>query len=387
MKLKAIILVVLFGFGLCKMIIRQEKDHTLRHDYIRHNIRNTSLNHHTVQISVNQKNIAKLKDTLNEVSNIVSKEYGKYLSYEEIGELIRNPESLSLVKLWLHSNNIDIIHETEYGEYLTIQASIEKLEQLFQTTFHEYAINKKLQNEHDSTSVIYRASSYSLPEELSPHIDGVLNIVSLPLYTMNTKQRDLASDKTTINKKSSINRRNIKLDNYIPEIDKSSSFIGLKTPLTIQSMYGIINNRFNGQDYDLPGNGSQSLYGRGTEAYISSDIVAFQRFFDLPQLVNASSQIGGSFPNNSKCYSTNIDSCIPASAGLEYLTSISGDVPTSYYNDVSTTNDFVSWIVSISMSVNPPLVNVVGSFTYETFLTVDELNAFETEAIKLSLRK
>lgn len=93
----------------------------------------------------------------------------------------------------------------------------------------------------------------------------------------------------------------------------------------------------------------------------------------------------GDIPDISICYNeSTIAYCAGESLHVEYTTGIAGAIHSTYWYDEY--SDFIIWIVNVSNTEYPPLVNIITSYTYEALLSTTELNIWETEAIKLSLR-
>lgn len=47
--------------------------------------------------------------------------------------------------------------------------------------------------------------------------------------------------------------------------------------------------------------------------------------------------------------------CVEASLDVEYITAVSGSVPTSVFNDLHIHGDFLDWILNVTSFRNPPL--------------------------------
>ena len=350
---------------------------------------------HDIMISINQNNQDYLKKFVDDVSNPSSLNYGKYLSFEEVGKLVENPTATAAVSTWLLENNVEIIDQTEYGEYIYARASISKLEKLFDTTFHEFKRAVTYDNAHvlSSDSVVIRAISYSIPEHLDQHIHAVHKLSTLPTVSFETAtMKPLSSaDIESIKGKQTVNMDEIsrRLTNPLERIFDPLPSTAV-TPYILAQMYGIVGDSHNF--------GSQSVYGYGRQTYLQSDITEFLNLFTNPAVNNIINNIEP-IPNPEVCNediyyyygeSTKSLYCRVASMGLEYITSVAGNIPTYYYVDAGPAStggpDYVGWLVNITRLANPPLVNCIGYASYEYTIPASDLNSFYQEAVKLSAR-
>jgi tripeptidyl-peptidase-1 len=357
-----------------RMILRESSNHGLMKQYYAKGNRVASDVTHDIMISIKQNNQDKLKEIVDDISNLASPNYGKYLSFDEVGKLVSNADATIAVKSWLIENNVEIVDQTEFGEYIYARSTVGKFEQLFETTFHEFKSTSN--DEAKSPETVIRAMSYSLPEHLDAHIHSVHKLTSLPPITFPSH-----SVKTLSAKEANQIKDSRKLNVLDPVVNIPTS--GIVTPQVLQSMYSVF-----GDSNNL---GSQSVYGGYTNTYSQDDIAAFLNQF-APGVSDTIINLEP-IPNPEVCYediyyiyygTSKRDYCASASTNLEYITSVAGNIDTFYYYDSA--SDFIGWIVNITNLENPPLVNVVPDWTYEVFVDTADLATFETEAIKLSAR-
>lgn len=333
---------------------------------------------HEFMISINQNNKNKLKKYVDDISHPASFNYGKYLSFEEIGQLVTNPVATSTVISWLVENNVEFLRQTEYGEYIYARASVATLEKLFDTVIHEFKREEFDNEQAFSPELVIRAKSYSLSEHVNHHIHSVHNLVSLPPLVFSTVSiSPLPEREREVEELFVDNSR--KLDILYPISMVPTS--GVVTPEVLSTMYNIVGNSDN--------YGSQSVYGYRLLTYLQSDINKFLAQYNptvTDKIINLE-PISNPAICREKFYYYGVsakDVCSLPSSNLEYMTALAGNVPTSYYYD--STNDFIGWIVNITNLDSPPLVNSIPTWTYEAFLTTSDLDTFATEAIKLSAR-
>lgn len=357
-----------------KMILRETSNHGVSKHYTMGNRVSPDLTH-DIMISVKQNNQDKLKQMVDDISSLQSPNYGKYLSFEEVGNLVSNADSTIAVKAWLVENNIEILDQTEFGEYIFARSSVGKFEKVFNSVFHEFK-NTVSNDQVNSPELVIRALSYSLPEHLDAHIQSVHKLVSLPPITFESYSLKPMS---AIDANKLQNSRKLNILDPVGNIPTS----GIVTPQVLQNMYGVSGDSNNF--------GSQSVYSGYRTTYSQSDITSFLDQFTAgvsDTIINLEP-----IPNPEVCnediyyayYGTSVkDYCATPSTNLEYITAVAGNIPTSFYYD--STSDFIGWIVNITNLANPPLVNSVPTWTYEAFLSTSDLNVFYQEAIKLSAR-
>ena len=118
-----------------------------------------------------------LKRILNDVSNPTSLNYAQYLTGKEVADLTSNTEARNAVVTYLQANGVSTISETMYGEFITANAPISVWEKVLNTVF--YTFNHTQLN--GVVEQLVRAESYSIPIELTNHVDCVLNTIEMPV--------------------------------------------------------------------------------------------------------------------------------------------------------------------------------------------------------------
>lgn len=310
---------------------------------------------HKAIIAVKQNNIDLLKSKLLEIATPSSHQYGRHLTHSQVGELVSNEKSSNAIKEWIKSySNAHIVSETDHGEYITIRAPVETLEKMLNTQFFLYESTK-------DTSSIVRAQTYSIPSYLVDDIHAIFHVSNLPFP-----------------KKQSANGR--KREQHI-------SFPGYMTPQTLQALYNIPPDTSN---YTF---GTQAVYEATGSTFDTPDMLIFQKLFNLSHSVV--SNVIGNIPGRSQTQigsdleyvQQNIASSYEPLLDLEYMMGIAPNVSTTYYyDDDINDNDFLTFIFDIATSPNPALVYSISYGTYENTVTKDEMDAFNTEAIKLGLK-
>ena len=128
---------------------------------------------HQLIFAIPQRNLDVIEKTLLAVSAPDSPQYGEYLSFEEVGRLISNNESLAAVRAWLRTapTSRPQCEATPHGEYLTCSAATSVWNALLQAQFREYSLG--------ATKVV-RAPRIFIPEELQPHLKGIFLATDIP---------------------------------------------------------------------------------------------------------------------------------------------------------------------------------------------------------------
>jgi len=297
-----------------------------------------SLNHTLVFIR-KQKNIDILEKALQDVSNPRSPRYGNYWSREQIGAMTANPAATATIQTFLMSHDIHIEEYTVYEDYLTASAPIRVWEDILDTEFFElhYAPRREMP--------IVRCLQYTLPQELEGHVESIFNTVQIP---------DLKPNVTTL----------------------ESPKIGFVHPAILKETYNI-------SEYSSTGNNltSQAVYATLDQSFSPTDLEFFQSLFRIPKK-SVSAATNGHMDNDA-CV-TSLSHCIEANLDVQYIMAIAPDVPTTFYywngDDV-----WLEWITTVANDFNPPDVFSISYGSYEYFQSTDYLEAFNVEAIKLSL--
>lgn len=371
------------------MILRERMNLQVRNDY--KIIGDAELSHiHEIMISIHQENIKQIENLLNIISNITDSKYTNYLSFEDIGNMIHNKIASEEVISWLIKNNAEIVDVTQYGEFITTRASISTWQTLFNTTFYMFqSKNKMVSSSSSPIQTIIRAMSYSLPIHIDQHIYTILNMVNFPPIMIPLHQVQYIG---VLNQSNS--QQYEFYDQYPELIDKTV------TPAFIKSIYNIA----------ATGNGfgSQGIYSGNGFGYSKSDLKRFQSFFKVldisPYFIQQLHQrFTGNMIKNAFCdvlnlsnstdaifhdpsHEEKLQNCIDSNLQLQYITAISGDVPTFIWFDPSSHSDLISWIINVSSIVVTPRVLSIIYYSYEYLFTPYELEIFRIEAMKLSLR-
>lgn len=333
--------------SLKNMIEFDTSNYKIRSDYNIGNIVPLESNH-IITIAIKNNNVEIMKDKLLDISDPTSNNYGKYLNFKQVGNMIRNDLSTNIVKTWLINNGCNIISSTINGDYIKVQSTIENFSTLFDSEFYHFSNNGK---------TIYRALKFSLPEEIFNHVGTILDLIHLPIDV----------EKKTIF--STVNVQDI-------TISSTSSYM---TPAKLKSYYNI-----NGIPINLS---NQSIFATIDQTFSPDNLDQFQSYFNLPSNP-ITSNIGG-HASSSLCQDPqNVNQCIEANLDVQYITAISA-VPTQYhYVDPTggySSNVFLNWAINVSNTVDPPLVHSISYGQIELYVPKSEMNQFDIALIQFGL--
>jgi len=130
-------------------------------------------------IAVKQSNTAELERIFWDVSNPASPNYGKYLTNDEVHQLVKpSADSLKSVVAWLASNGIYVPSSAFSGskDFIHITTTAAVASRMLGTKYELYA--------HATSSrltIKAAVGDYEIPKHLQPHIDFIVGHTSFPL--------------------------------------------------------------------------------------------------------------------------------------------------------------------------------------------------------------
>ena len=92
---------------------------------------------HEIVFAIPQQGLEQIEKILHEVSDPKSESYGAYLTFEEVGKIVSNPEATAAVKTWLEQSGVDRVSPTVHGEYITAAAPMDKWNELLHADFQQ----------------------------------------------------------------------------------------------------------------------------------------------------------------------------------------------------------------------------------------------------------
>lgn len=136
------------------------------HGWTKHHERFEKTKLMNLRIGLVQQNIEQAQSMLHEISNPRHGKYGKYLSKDEIRELLApSSESVDKVMDWLTNHHKIAKHNiAQIGDFINCKVSVATAEKMLDTEYNMY---------HSKGKKVVRALQYSLPYDLHDHIELV----------------------------------------------------------------------------------------------------------------------------------------------------------------------------------------------------------------------
>jgi len=302
---------------------------------------NTTNITHELIFAIQQNNIDTLESILLDVSNPRSLHYGRYLSFHEVGELIKNEFSTNLVYDWLNKHGA-FCERTVYGEYVTCSANVTVWNHLLDANFQFYECEEL---------TLLRSPSVSIPINLRKHIFTIFHASEFPGSKFFSTPYHHEFD-----------------ENYC---DKNPC----TTPSVLNRVYNITSN--DGRNF-----GNQSVFETSGQYMSPADLELFQKTFDVP-LHKVDQNIGGNSDDDT-CKFLGFE-CGEANLDIQTIMAIAQGVHTTFWSTPKTTT-FANWITQVSNMAYPPLVHSVSYGDLESNTDNDLIQAFTNEVIKLGTR-
>merc|ERR1712166_834186 len=332
--------------------------------------------HLAVVLAVQQLNLDTLEAHFNAVSDPASPRRGEYLSFQEVGELVRNPAATQAVKAWAEAAEFELVDESSFGEYVVIRGPVHRLSTALSTTFHRY-LNEVGEEHVACTDLI-------VPKALEPHLSGILGAIHSPLQKFgNTRAvSSIASRKD--------------LPVPIGFYPLPGKFNGTMTPQKIKSFYNI------DDDQGSP-HITQDIFSTDFQVYTLTDLRAFQSHFGL-NTNSTPENVRPNYPYNDTCSSCDPkqgwDVCLSktymcgeASLDVQYLTGVSQVTHTRVHNGNTNYGNLTQaldiWILDAAKRDDSTLA-LVHSISYgiaeASLKDLGLVTAFNNEAMKLGAR-
>lgn len=135
-----------------------------------------------LHIAVKLRNTKRLQEILLDVSDPVSDNYGKHLSFEELHQLVA-PSEQALIDItnWLHSQGISF-EIPESKDWIIVDTSVDSAEKLLFTEFYNFR--------HSNGQRLIRSyGPYFIPSNLDQHIDFIGGVIRFPkIQTLRVKK-------------------------------------------------------------------------------------------------------------------------------------------------------------------------------------------------------
>jgi tripeptidyl-peptidase-1 len=312
---------------------------------------------HAVKFEVKLRNLERLKQLVEDVSNPVHEDYGKHLTKEQLGEIITNHQAVEAIERYLNREGATVKGKTPNGEFIEAEAPIPSWEKIFSTKFFEYRHKKT------PSFSVFRAHQFSLPLELHAHVEYVFDVVDLPpvitggpiVYT------PFDGDATTNNERRKLLRKTKTIH---------SEAAGYVTPSLLNSQYSITSNTGNSLT-------TQAAMECVNQWLDTRDLTVFQNHFTLPNQPIASS-IGGNVASGA-CAAHGLGNCTESNLDFQYLMAVAQRIPT-----IALYDQHCNYLAFFASLTNPPKVISISYGAMESAWGSFLSNAFNNVAMQLA---
>lgn len=203
-------------------------------------------------------------------------------------DLTANPSSTAALVDYLTQHGVTIKEQTPHGEYVTATATVQQWETLLSAEFYNFKGTHASQQ--NNPFPIVRTNSYTIPNEISNHVQHIFNTVHLPVPpSTNTKHGTIIQTH----------------DNLRRELQIQAGYV---TPALLNQYYKISSNAgFSGA--------SQGVYEGLQQDYSPHDLATFQSTFGIASDPIAN-DVGG-YDTDEPCVS-NSNNCGEANLDVQY---------------------------------------------------------------------
>lgn len=299
---------------------------------------------HEVVFAIKKKNMNVIKETALERATPGSPNYQKWLSYDEVTEIVQNEEGYQAVMDWLKQfSDISISHITRRKDYIRASAQVSTWEEALNTTFYKYE-DETYKNAGKSQKFYYRCEEYSVPENLDSHLKAVFNTAQAPPAYRKKYHRLQGNEEMPF--KTSIHLRRRATDGKNQRFSLQSS--GRVTVAFLDSYYRISSNLANPIL-------NQSVFETNDEYMSSNDLTQFQETYELTVQAaeDKNGHIAESCTSDMDCTEGNLD--------IQYIMGVAQQAGSIYWWVSSDDTDpFVAWITEVANDPYPPSSNSIS---------------------------
>jgi tripeptidyl-peptidase-1 len=278
----------------------------------------------SVVVRIDEDRHADLERTFWEVSNPKHANYGKYLSRDEVTEMLAVPQDrVERIQEYLASHDCTEIKAAPQRDVVSVACPVSAIETALNTKLHFFT-----HQEHTDTQIVRASQHYHLPEHMARDVVMVGELLQFP----ELKRKDLSG--VTVGGKGEW-----------PDTCDASTCHGLVTPGVLSARYRHPNAT--GADEAVTGNSMAVAEFQG-QKYKPADLDAFSGSCHVPQGVDT--DIGSA--------QTTLRSGVEAALDIEYMKAVAPDVPLTvvYCQKYS----LLDWCTQITNLENSPLVHSVS---------------------------
>jgi len=318
---------------------------------------------HELVFAVQQSNLAELEDQVLKRSTPGNPQYQQWMSFNEVGDLTANKAGSAAVRKWLIDSNVKITSTTLRGDFIRAEAPISVWNSLLNADFYQYE-DKVKPKSAKMGRFMHRATEYSLPSSVRPHLAAVFNTIQTPpVLHPGVYRKDKV--KSSFRAELKVNRMPF-MEHITFDEDKSSSNMKLQangevTVAFLNEFYHITTNTGSADH-------SQSVFQTNQMYYSPNDLTQFQNTYDLPmQAAQAPFGFTTTDCTNNECSEGNLD--------LQYIMGVAQQTAAIYWYVPPTSNQdpFVDWITAVANESDPPLVNSISWGSIEQVRVVSSI--------------
>lgn len=370
----------------------KKRSMTSRSHFIKLNDRVDPNELHEVIFSIKHNNLDKLEELVLSRSTPGNENYLKWLTYDELGDMITNHISHDYVEKKLLEYNHNIIGEkkiqitfkSNHKEFIRAKAPVYIWERILNTKFyyfndlHQHTNNKEYVYKH------IRSLEYSLPSELFDHVDVVFNTVQIPSplnkkYNGKKVNKDeeekirklIIKDSKLLRGNDNIRRSLVTYKGYV-DVDFLKSFYGIPATEGSSSM-------------------KQAIFETNDQHWSPKDLIQFQKLNHLPKDIVL--EVGDD-KKTDKCGSVDpkIIVCDEGNLDVQFIMGAAQNVKTVYWY-VCVTDDhtacgggdvFLQYAIEIGNDRNPATSSSISWGAPENLVETEHIRAFDIASLKLA---
>ena len=344
---------------------------------------------HEVVIAVRQQNLAELEQMVLGRATPGHPQYQQWLSFEEVGTMVRNEEGYGKVMEWLEAYEVDVKWSSPYGEYIRAEGRISQWEKMLSTEFYEFEdLSHKKGGEgegsdKDKGKMFYRALEYWIPSELEGSITAIFNTVQTPPeYKARYGSRILKEKASSIYPyKDTPYKTHLRADSLLSKDSHSPKIHTAQTgdDVTVDFLNKLYKISSNIASPLL----NQSVFQTGNQYFSPQDLTSFQNYYSLTK--QPAMSIGNRAVDT--CPQTSAASCDEGNLDLQYIMGVAQKTGTIFWYVSQNNGDpFLAWITDVSAEQYPPQSNSISWGSVETFVSPATVLLWEIEAMKLAGR-
>jgi tripeptidyl-peptidase-1 len=282
---------------------------------------------HSVQLSVvvriDDDRRADLERTFWEVSNPKHANYGKYLSRDEVTEMLAVPQDrVDRIQEYLGAHDCTEINVAHNQDVVSVACPVSAIETALNTKLHFFT-----HPEHEDMQIVRASQHYHLPDHMFRDITMVGELLQFPLM----KPKDLSGLGGG--------------KGQWPDTCASSTCSGLVTPAVLSARYRHPNATI---DEEAVSGNSMAVAEFQGQTYKQTDLDTFSTSCSVPQGVDVNV---GNAESTSR-------SGVEAVLDIEYIKAVAGNVPLTVVYDAK--YSLLDWCTQITNLDNSPLIHSVS---------------------------